>query len=709
MFDFKIISKSFFAIFILGSSIKGAINFSGEGGSLNLSAGSGRVSLEQEMVIGSGCTIDLLSLTNNFASGSGSFNVLLKNATLKIGKGIVFVSDGAINCSSSNPDNIIVLNDGATVWFNQELPLATLHFLVPASCAAKFSGPVNFTGTITLQDSSSSLIFDVNTSGKFVLNLNGGTLKLLNDFKIDNDQGLVGGGLIDLNGCQLTTRADISSQLSFVSEGKFNIFGRSQINAPLYFNNQNGQVLIQGADGQEIVMGSSGAFVVSEACQLGLKDVNLQGLTGSSMFNLFDSPTSPGVVSFYSCSLNLTGSIALNSGQIKFFGSANQIVGGNASFFSINGPDTHVIVDGGELNYFCTDTLNPLGFPFLFYGPDSLVFINGGTLSLKSTEASNLIDALANNGGTVYLTDQLYLSPTNKIIVSNIDSFHAKTITIDGSGRTWTFKKGGGEMINIAQNVSVTVANVRLSGFYSQAFTFGTGSSLFFGPNVTIEPAWDFVITWPINLLNDIKFRGDNSRISLAIQGAITVIGSPVNITFEKCQLAFVDPLGLTTNDTSNVFIKDSRIDLMGQIVNFSAGNFHFISTNKIYSSSEYRSLLAFNSKGTFTVGSASTLSFGPNVDFLCNPDSSLDSSVSVTKRHFLMADHSSKVIFDRATFGCANKGLALEHGTFVAKNWFTLTNTGVTTSDDVEIYQAFSIESSGAPKITLDGKFRYL
>jgi len=167
------------------------------------------------------------------------------------------------------------------------------------------------------------------------------------------------------------------------------------------------------------------------------------------------------------------------------------------------------------------------------------------------------------------------------------------------------------------------------------------------------------------------------------------------------------------TSYTSTVAFQNSELYMTNTGITMDSGYVQIKDYVKIRGTSETlaESTIPFNfsSKALFTITSGATLEMGLDCGFYYFPDTSQDSgSASVQKRHLVMSDTSSMLIFNKATLYTGPLGLALDHGKVIVSDNVTC-NTSFTTGSEFELGSNVNFTILNGGNFNVNGAMKYV
>ncbi|MBM3894306.1 hypothetical protein FJ366_01800 [Candidatus Dependentiae bacterium] len=566
-------------------------------------------------------------------------------------------------------------------------------------------GTPRFLDPIVIQDQASELKFSIQNKLNHDVYLNGGRVVLEDTLSIGDDCMLCGDGIVDINShtLQFPGKSSIwGGNLYFLSATDMTLNAALTLTGMWYFGPDNSVAVLQG-NGNVLDLSLGGSLVVQAGVGLGITDVVIKGL--SEIQGTIVMCDSNSTLSLSNTVLQLNGNYTFTQGNLYFYGANSMIVTGTNKLTVAVG--AIATIDATTLEY---DTLSfPDLKPITPASPDGaqLIALNGGRLMLRPSGLTY--------GSKFYVDNSVYIQRQNEGFsvpdrVLNFRGANASNITWDGGGYTMQFARGDAQAgsISVAAGKTVTLQNIVLKDFNSQAVTLLSNASIVFGNNVTIELGdnEDLSYTWSFTGREGVStIRGNGRNLSFAGLGGSNkvgimlgtgAVGQSVTVNLQDLHVMGLSG-GVTPDvitglyDSTNSYVASSNlircadhsgvINLRNTHLNLSGNYTLSAGSINIYNDVYLKGkgyTFAFSSNGTMAIQSASTLFVDRNVTFsydssgFCTPG-----PVAPSKTQLTFANQTSRLYLSGCTLYATMTAPRLQTGVVVIDDKVTVVAEG--------------------------------
>ena len=377
-----------------------------------------------------------------------------------------------------------------------------LDVLIQGS-GARITGQPRFSKTNQLKFDNSSTHADVGLQSDVNknINLNGGTINLIDNLNLAKNVVLAGGGTIKGNGNKVVmggTTAVSWPSATYTWRNRAMIELNGDVNLTGDWTLNDGTHILGNGYVLDI---TSGSLTIPAGATVYMRDVMVEGFTvgaGPGAPKIFFGNASQLRISNVDLGMQLgTGDVDLTIGGIYVEGESAVLCRGRRLRFT---SAASLTVDGVALN------AEPLGATSPFFpifpstgDPQHVNVINKGVIRRfgLGVAGSTVIDNSVTNIGAIEI------SLDNKLLFT-------QSTTYSGGFNTFNFATAGSPLVILSPNVMVEIQSVLLRAFQLNYINFGAGSSFVFGPNTSIILAQSSVDGFPCeNLTHTYTFRGD--------------------------------------------------------------------------------------------------------------------------------------------------------------------------------------------------------
>lgn len=390
------------------------------------------------------------------------------------------------------------------------------------------SGQPTFVLPIRMLDDSSVLLMDIQNALSKDINLNGGSLNLVNDLALADDVKIVGPGRVSLGNRQLTFggfyRNSWDETLGFVDASSLVLTGSIKLDSTWFFYgdcniNGNGAVL-DLSDGGKIVLAPNANVYIEDLVIKGLGDTAGQIIFSSDDSNLYLSNVDACLSEAYTLTI---GNIIVEGSSSFVLGSfnwdintlANLTVDGVTLWLDTLGSGT--TVGAGELKV-SRPVYDVNGYNAANVAANisdgTLEYLNGGFINLMDTSGSNFIDPAA----AILLGGDVHVDVTMNYFIdvpSNGQINITGDMTLNGGGSTINFPNSGIPQFIVNPGVTVHLTNITLANINHNTFLIYPGGQIIIGEDVV----WSFVEDVTFDVRNSIVVTADNNFTWVGVDG----------------------------------------------------------------------------------------------------------------------------------------------------------------------------------------------
>jgi hypothetical protein len=735
--------------------------FSGNKATLGLANTNSKLILSQS-ITGFDGILKLRTATGENVKSVNAQTIAFTDGAVQVGNSMIDISGCTYNPQNAGADTITLSNGdvlsvsaGTTVEQN---------VAVAAGATAQILGTPNFSSTIFVGDNAT---LQLGIQHKLTQNISLGdnaTLQLSNDLSLKDGiiftgTGTTGGsGTVDLQKYSLAIGASGTTGIW----SSFLTFWRAediQFNGPVsggdwtFETNGNDKFSVLNGNGNILDLSNSNRIVVRGDHTLYISDLHIKGFGafGQPTFNLEDSATTPGTIVLSNVTLELAGNYVHNSGSIKISGDNVRIIvgqpsGGAPYTFTVDQTTSALAsikdmfeVDGQILTYepLGGDNTNPffkiptreVATPLVSADVGS----NGGIIRSEISDAvllaDTIIDANANNGNTVMLTNNYDLftnatslgtPPTGRIVVTNPTGSPAQTVTIDGGTYAWQFPGGSTQVFAIAAGVTVTLQNVLLKDFSLDNVAFADATAVLqFGDSVAIELGEDLTLAsgaLSLVFVDNATVRGNGHTITLTADRSISQQTADKTLTLENLNLRTEHVTGLACSDSAaKILLQNSNLLINQAGYTFDTGSMDINGlctvaarvTNAVAGTANFD----LATSGTLTLKSGATLKIGRGINFNYNVNANNDSVPTAGMRyHLYFEDPSSTLYLDGCTISTTGLPITFTRGNLIVDNKVQLNADSVVGAGfETEIGTSMNVEILAGGVLNIDGNLKYV
>ncbi len=700
------------------------IKFSGVGGSFSFDQANSSLILSTQISNFDG-VLKLRSgdeVGDNVVSSFGSIG--FTDGVVQIGADAA-VFTGVYDPGTSGVVDKVVLGDGDRL---EVFAGDTVHqqVIVSSFSTATISGAHVFSKSVLLTDSTSVLNLGLGHKLGQDINLNGGKVVLVRDLGLKDGVRLVGDGIVDANHRSLhigSSAIPWTDSLTFYRSKDMQLDGRVTLSGTWMFATDGAdKVSFLNGNGNILDLSGGGKLRVGVDHTLYISDMHIKGLGSSGSFDLAGHSSTPGNLVLSNVTLELDGNYVHGSGVISIQGDNVVLISGGQYTFTIDGSGTLLNVDSVALYYETLGGTNTT--PFSTQNGGIINTINGGVIrsNISNVQPVDIVVDAATEA-TRKFERHLDLRTIEKIVISNSSlPPSAQTVTIDGSGCAWTLPSSG-QVITIADNVTVTFTNVVIKNFSLARFYIGASASVYFGDGVILElgPAFGDTVFDGVSSLKgsgNVVVRGGGNIVRVE-DGGIVQSGIGKVLTLENmtllCQGA-ASPISCTDRDAliklKNVVVK-CRGGNGATSWNWNRGSILVDGICEVEGvvSDQADGLVSWDwsSTGTLKILSGASLKFGRLLNFRYQPADEFlaGQDLAYKKRRIVFEDPSSTLICDGCMLTATSLGMAFDKGNLVINN---LVNVNCSTVEDhsLELGSALNVEILAGSIFDIDGVVNY-
>jgi hypothetical protein len=381
--------------------------------------------------------------------------------------------------------------------------------LIVSGIGNLIEGQPTFSGSITLQNSSTQLNMAIQSKLNKDITLGGGRIILQEDLNLADNISFLTTGSVKLNGHTCNFGAvytnKVTGTIAWLDGADISLSGNLPITGQWQFVDNT---LING-NGNQIDFSGLGSFSILNGIELTLNNVRLKGVENNSI--TFGNQSSKLILS--DVLLDFSSSATVGHGNVNVISQSTAVFGDNSWSFTGNGKLT---VDGTSL---WIDPLSNSPFPPLgqIYAPGAIYsgypnyaqnvptnitagnfsLVNSGTVKLlqdsfvaynsfAARAISPLVKAILSEAvtGSHTLDQSVQLSVSEVVRITD-------DATIDGDGESLVFTPSSSSQLKIDDYKKLTLKNIRLSNVTANTFEIGRGAKLDIDDGVIIELAED--------------------------------------------------------------------------------------------------------------------------------------------------------------------------------------------------------------------------
>lgn len=514
------------ALFLLCGSLFSKFNFANKSGTLKFRQSNSQLTIDTPILDFNGT----LSLKDNSANTVSGSNITFADGILKSGDLLTEIS-GNYNAT---------LTDSIDLSGNHEIDIRAGEILVPVNVSGtgnQINGSPIFQQEITLANSGTDVSLAIYTNLSQNINLNGGTIILNADLKLEDSAKFIGAGTINSNGKRLslssTLDANWTSDLTFVGDNELELNAVTAIVGSTWnFSTASATSSING-NGNILDLGSTGTIQLANDHTLYINNAVIKGLGDGASFGKFVMGNDGATVRFNNVTIELVDDYTLSTGKFYFEG-ANPTMYVKSFDFNITG-GANLTIDGvafiwDKLNISNTDN------PILPAAPANQTLLSGGVIRSVVTPASIAVSysysASAILDGNVFITD------TTPVTFTNPSPAMPHNITLQGNGHLIQFMRtDSSQNFVLDDNVNLTLEHVVLKDFNPASVQFGTSASLTFGDGVTLELGKDIAFNNSYNFNGDVIIDGKGANLTLSHDDSILFSGASKTLTLKDLNL----------------------------------------------------------------------------------------------------------------------------------------------------------------------------
>ncbi len=608
-------------------------------------------------------------------------NARISGGKLHFKNGIFSLADKDIAITGTyNPTTkrIILENGDSLIFPSGDAPDKEIY--ITTSAHAVISGSPNLLKPITLQDSTSSAHFNLQTRLGQTLNLNGGKVILDGDLAFTADSQISGGGTIDIAKKKLLLPGGQFANAGITYDNAKDITLNANVTYTTLqkFGGAGGDFIGSGFDC--LLSPSAGKFQLTAGQTVNFINVNFKGLSGNTLTSAYGvvdiAPTATAY--FQGCTFDLVGTYTFAQGTMVMRNNCKIITHGNQIHIPEFG--AFIVLDSCVFEYETLDSFKT--YPMVYVNRNFITPLNNGIF--RSTTALN--SPLNLNATTDTMTDDFTIATTCPFNILNATPGTPKNVTIIGNGYSVIFPSTGSNLFNIGANVNLTLNSVTLLkynkdivsyGDANASMKFGTGCIIDLASNTTLESsdkAWDFI--------GNSTILGKGTNLTINSANKITVAAS-TTLTISGLTLFINNPAAISmTDSTSKIIFQNCNIKMGPNGMTVSAGNIDIVDNVGLWGGDptvvDGHSAFTFSSPGLFNILSLSTLTINRYTDFYYAANPSADAGIVYNqKRHFKISDPSATFELKGGALHSTATGLALDYGRFLISDSSKLISEG--------------------------------
>ncbi len=673
-------------------------------------------------------------------SDSSSFLVLGEqvtgfNGTLKLaddaqgrvsGQGIVF-QDGIL-CTHNVAGSDVTISGTYSTAAGEEVDLQNNGIFnvalqktinkkikIPAGCSSSIIGFPVFDQSIDLADQTCELKLGIKTPLNRDINLNGGTITLVDNLTKTADSKFAGTGTINVNNYKLTLSGGQFStgKITLVGAQDLALSANLVVNSELNFNSGSVNPSVLIGDSFIAQFQTGGFFSLNSGQQLICSETFFKGLGNYPNYGFFSMPPTSTTV-FQNSTLELTGNYTHSNGTILFKGDRCKIIS-NGYTFTTTGTAAWICVDGVPLEY---DSLAGIDSnPFVFTAESSQkIFSNGGTIRSTLAASGDIASLIIDNALATFITE-FTLSNANTITFSNTTPATPKPMALNFSGQNLYFPSQGSSLFNLESNVQLTTSNIILFNFNKNAISYGdSNASLSFGSGTQIRLFDDVLLSSgdkPWNFSGNGQICGCGTTIILDGSNLLTV-GSSSTLTLRNLRIFCKNVDSLACLDQSSKIVLENCTIVVGAAgLEFSKGNIDINGFVQVVGGDattiETPASLTFSAQGLFRVLTQSKLKINQGIEFVYKADPANNgTNTGATKRHFLLIDPTATLQLDGASLHSTTTAFALDYGRLVIEDKVNFIVDG-TDAQSAEIGSAVEVCVKTGAVFEVEGIIKYI
>lgn len=703
-----------------GQQANAGLKFSSRESTIKLKDSNSMLKLETPISSFSG-TLKIDSKTNNSLQGATASDKITFTEGVVAAGANKFILSGVYNPTTT---------DTIELGANHTLEVATgtiaQAVVINGTTGADsiITGQPLFSSDLVITSSLNFLKIGIQNKLSKNITLNGGTVTLTDDLALQDGIKLVGDGIIDINNYTLsldnTSGAAWTGTLTLKNARDVQLTGFTQLSGEWIFNDVSGTSHLNG-NGSILDLSGGGTITVAQGHTLYMSDVIIKGLGAG--FGTLNINATGGIIKMSNVTLELKANYAHDSGVIYIQGDNCRVIsaataGGNYTF-DVSGTGTKITVDHAVLEYETLEEQNLSPFTFTDAGNQKNL-INGGTLRsavLDTAQGDIVFDSLAPTGtlsANYNLTSQSLLLFTNSVT-------GAQNITLDGQGYYLQFPDGATGLLQIANDLTITLENVILKDFNPAVVTYGTSASLKFGDGVIVELGRDATLNgasaaW--SFTGNATLDGFGHTVILtASSNRITVTGAKtLKIQNTKLLIDQASALSCLTYD-AKIALQDCDLCVDKNNYTFALGSIDVGGLTRFRGCDSTNPggapLFTFSTTGTLTVQRAATLALLGDLEFKYQatplPGATPSAAtLAASKRHLKLNDPSSTLLLNCSTLTSTTTGLALDYGNLIVEDK-VIFNIDSTSGSEAEFGTALDLNIKSGAILEVGGPLKYI
>lgn len=626
----------------------------------------------------------------------------------EVGDGIAKIV-GTLDTPAGNPTDEILLNGNKIL----DVEFGAVNEDIKVSGTGnKLRGRPLLQKPIVLADASTELDIGIDTSLDQNIVLNGGKIILNKSLNIADGASITGNGTIDIGGHSLTYPVNGSipaaGDIEYLNANDVTVRVNTTRSGNWTFSQAGESSTIRGW-GVILDLSPGGKIRVRNGHTLYINNLHIKGI-GANGGNIEIEDGS--IVYLTNTTLQLDGNLTVNDGKISVIGDGCNIVAKGSDQIVIDTANGFFEVDGVVLRY---DSLNEVThYPLLTTNGGTLTTINSGVIKSGTSTSAGNTDIDGTSSST---SENLDLTSESVVTVTNATPATPKAVTLDSAGNYMNFSDGSNQPLVIEENVTLTIENTVVTNFDpSKVSRVGVGATqgkLKFGAGTVLKIDKNLSLTSdPITIAGNATIEGNSSNIielgsqQLFVEGAntATLKGMVIRATAAdslKCN-----------NASGKISLQKTDLLLTSAGLTFDTGVLE-VNGDVRFSGADQTgagggSKFSFTSAGSLDIKTGSKLKIDKGTSFRYNPDITGDGGdPAVQKRHFTLADASSVLELDNATFETGPAGMALDYGNLVinGKTQFKI-DSGA--GKELELGSALQIDIGPSGSLDVDGAVKY-
>ncbi|MBT4594401.1 hypothetical protein HOD08_00805 [bacterium] len=542
-------------------------------------------------------------------------------------------------------------------------------------------GMSQFTKPITLSCENSAVNIAIAATLNQNIELNGGSINLIEDLHLGDDTEFTGSGTVRLNGRRLHFGGrdfTYTGTIFWDAAGDIVLNSRTDLTSTWTFG---GESNLNG-NGNILDLSGGGNLWINSGATLHLTDVKVKGLhTGNFVF--VDETAE---LELTSTCLEFDNDYSLTTGGIYVEGTTRFLIRNHAITFS---QEATLSVDGETLWYdrlgYTTGGITPSEdntFNLVFLNDGRLCEVSDHDLVVTTSNAVVALDAASTKHRS--FLDSIDHGPHNYIYDSNatlsydmwLSSNHEIQFTansiISGGGHTIEFARGSSTELTIDAGVTVTFQNVVLRNFEDSVLSLGASSGIFFGDDCIVELGNDMDLSMGLTFIGSGTLNGRGCSIALNDPFEICSL-SGASMEFKDLTLTGVQGQRLRCQDNTSTFNFDNVTLKLDDDFRFVSGQMSVTNDFKIHGPHTF----SYETKMGTTIQSHSSMVFENNSTFSYSPGGGYNSLIAMT-------DDTSSLALNGCTFKTTETGVALTKGTFKIDGKSYMTAAGSTRSEAI-------------------------